>query len=163
MNDLLGRPIEGEIQHYTGTPPAQKDPQEFLNALDALLNVEGVESVRWDQYTPYFNDGEACVFNANSPSVSFAGVTTTDDYDEETNFFDEYGLFEYDDPYGKSFSKHFIEIAGVDTKAVYEKLKDLESVLRSGEHDVVLNEKFGDPAQVTATKAGFEVEYYEHE
>lgn len=29
-------------------------------------------SVKWDQYTPYFNDGDACVFRVHEPEASGA-------------------------------------------------------------------------------------------
>ncbi len=28
-----------------------------------------LEAVRWTQYTPYFNDGEPCVFGVNEPYI----------------------------------------------------------------------------------------------
>lgn len=35
-------------------------------ALDDVLKT-GISKIRWTQYTPYFNDGEACVFRVNDP------------------------------------------------------------------------------------------------
>jgi hypothetical protein len=70
---LAGRPIEGEIT--TGYEAKEQHPEsEFTEALDKLLGMEGVESVRWTQYTPYFNDGEPCVFGANDCYVKLAGA-----------------------------------------------------------------------------------------
>lgn len=163
MNDLMGRPIEGEISHYTGDPPVQHDPQEFLDALDVVLDIEGVEAVRWNQYTPYFNDGEACVFNVYGSEVRIVG----DDEDDEDaddwegeRFRDSYSLYRYGVDYR---DKIFGKIAGFPAEPIFNALAALEKVLESGAHDIILSKKFGDPAQVTATKAGFSVEYYDHE
>jgi hypothetical protein len=35
-------------------------------ALDNVLKI-GISKIKWRQYTPYFNDGEACVFNVHEP------------------------------------------------------------------------------------------------
>lgn len=164
MNDFNGRNISGEISHSTSGPVDQADPQVLLDALDALLDTPGVEAVRWEQYTPYFNDGEACVFNVYSPTVKLTNAKALDDYDEETEFFTEYDLFSYEDVRSRTnFNKVYSEIDGIDTEIVYKALEVFGAVLESGKHDVILNKKFGDPAQVTATKNEFSVEYYEHD
>lgn len=159
MSDFEGRPIEGEVNHYTGELPPQKDPQEFLDALDNLLEVPGVEAVRWQQYTPYFNDGEACEFRIYSAEVKLEGLDEGGDYDD--GWREEYGFYDYSK--GDYSNRELIEVPGVDVSDVKEALGAFERVLESGEHYVVLNKKFGDPAQVTATTAGFNVEYYDHE
>ncbi len=51
----------------------------------------GIDFVTWTQYTPYFNDGDACVFNAHvhdmglgwpdGPSVEFPGDIEEDPYE----------------------------------------------------------------------------------
>lgn len=41
-------------------------------ALVSLI-VDDVEAIRWEQYTPYFNDGDACIFVVSEPRVRFKG------------------------------------------------------------------------------------------
>jgi len=73
MTDLtINRPIEGDINVRTRSQKEQGTAAEFLAALDTILNVEGVEAVKWDQYTPYFNDGEPCEFSVYDYSVKYA-------------------------------------------------------------------------------------------
>ncbi len=152
MNTILGRPIQGEIGHFSGALPKQANPQEFLDALDALLAIDEVAGVRWEQYTPYFNDGEACVFWANGPRVKLS----FDDRDE-----DEIEDSDYGDEYHDAYSLSDIDVLAVG--GIYQALRRFEGLLTNGSHYVIMSEKFGDPATVTATPAGFEVEFYEHD
>lgn len=135
LKEAFGRPIEGEVPRYTEGMPEQDDPARFLEALDELLNAEGVTGVVWHQYTPYFNDGDACTFG-----VYGGGVLLADSED--------------DDP---------VEVYSLDDGPIKNALRAFERVLESGQHYAVLSEKFGDPAEVKATKEGFAVEFYDHD
>jgi hypothetical protein len=53
----------------------KKAKKEFVGVISAQFgtelaklasSVEGLEEIRWTQYTPYFNDGEACTFRIGS-------------------------------------------------------------------------------------------------
>jgi hypothetical protein len=159
-DEFGGKKINGEINRYTDGPSEQDDPQVFLDALDRLLATPGVEAVRWQQYTPYFNDGEACTFRIYGAMVKIAGDDeSVGDY--EDGYRDSYNLYEFGP--GGYKDKQYIKIGDVDGRQVYDKLTDFESVLESGAHFVVLNQKFGDPSEVTATKDGFQVEFYSHD
>lgn len=153
------RPINGDVSHYADEPKQQDDPQVLLDALDKLLAVPGVESVRWTQYTPYFDDGEACVFHPYDAYVKVAG--SDDEGESGDGYLGEYDLFDYTNGYDSP--KVFGEFGGHPGEPIYAALKEFEDVLTNGRHYVVLSQKFGDPAEVTATTAGFDVEYYEHD
>jgi hypothetical protein len=173
VNEVFGRPIKGDINHYTGSLPTQADPKLLIDALDTLLAHPKVTKVRWTQYTPYFNDGEACEFSTHGAEVSLGIISDeegeTDEgrwYDEGTEIFlgtydlytyktDEQGLVGYDT------SKVYL-VNGIETEDVAVALATFEAALNSS-HYVWLNETFGDPAEITATSEGFEVEHYEHE
>ena len=165
MNDLNGRVIEGQVNRFTDPLPPQDDPQRLLDALDAALNIPGVEAVMWTQYTPSWNDGDACVFGVRGASVKIAGdeedLSDTDEYDdsETQGFRDTYSLYDYGP--GGYTDKKFHVIGETDCGLVYDALIELERTLESGRHDAVLSEKFGDPAAVIATKDGFKIEDYE--
>lgn len=55
----------------------------FASLFAAYPDVEGV---RWTQYTPYFNDGEPCVFSVNSPDILLVGGDP-DEEDEEGGWY----------------------------------------------------------------------------
>lgn len=133
VQEAFGRPITGDIPRYSEGMSEQDDPQKFLDALDTLLNIEGVFAVRWREYTPYFNDGDPCTFSAYVDGVIM-----------------EEG--------GDSIELYSLEDGPIKTA-----LRTFEKVVESGRHHAMLNSTFGDPAEVTATKAGFEVEFYDHE
>lgn len=185
----LGRPISGEVRATSTTIYEQGTPAEFLAALDAVLAVEGVESVVWDQYVPYFNDGEACEFGWGeirvTLSAEFAG-------EEEEDFEGDYGtgrtaweLHSYGDLAGKrpgdgsyqiygtpgyaaerawsnvyySEANQINEVNGHDTTAIKEAL----DALNLNRFEDIIRANFGDHASVTATREGFAVEDYEHD
>jgi len=91
------------------------------------------EAVRWTQYTPYFNDGDACVFGVNEFTYKKVGDSEGGDY--EDGFHDSYGK---DRP---------------------EFMKTKLGAIPSD----VLEAVFGDHVQITATRDGFAVEEYEHD
>lgn len=161
-----GRPVEGEINRYTDGIKEQDDPKLFIEALDTLLAVPGVEAVRWNQYTPYFNDGEACVFSIYSAYVKVSGDEDEEAGDYGDGYRSTYDLYDYDHSKSGSYEDRqvFGTVGGYPAKMIHDALKAFESVLENGRHYVILNQKFGDPAQVTANRDGsFTVEFYEHD
>lgn len=59
--NFLGIPIEGDINR--GEDRVDQKPLEELSPLmQAVLDDPGVARFGWRQYTPYFNDGDPCVF-----------------------------------------------------------------------------------------------------
>jgi len=102
-----------------------------------------VDAVRWSQYTPHFNDGDACVFSR--------------------------GRFKL----RGSFAEHLISAAEVDEEGFYpgwdhssktelsvavQKLNDVFAGT-----DIVFEAAFGDGVQVIATREAFLVENYDHD
>ena len=174
---LLGRPIEGyKREAYV---PAEQEPiEDFVEALDKLLDTDGVKAVRWSQYTPHFSDGDACIFSANEAHVALSFVNPGDlpddeeliDYDEDEDFdhfLDDYSLYDYALPYGhedryEEKNKVF-QVKGRDTKEIHDNLVALSRRLESGTHDRDLQEYFGDHCVVVATKKGFSIDEYSHD
>src|SRR5687768_12752869 len=107
LNEAFGRPVEGEIPRYSEGMPEQDDPVLFLEALDNLLNTEGVEAVIWHQYTPYFNDGDPCTFSVYGEGVFLTGS-------------------EDDDP---------VSLYSLDSGPVKNAYKAFERILESGRHN----------------------------
>jgi hypothetical protein len=104
-----------------------------------------IKAIRWDQYTPYFNDGDSCEFGVHSFDACFED-TVEEDAEREVN-----GMtFEY---LGYGFKER-----GRHPKAS-EAIKDLE---RAIPEDVMLA-VFGDHAEIVATREGFDVLEYSHD
>jgi hypothetical protein len=156
MSTVLGRPVTGEITTYRENRVAQKPGKELLPLLDAILTLENVEAVRWTQYTPYFNDGEACLFGTGEVTVKLVDGDDTAG-DEEDGYISTYEMFNdsrlgrYNDP--STVNPGFEDLYSA-----------VQALTREFEHfEDFLLEAFGDHAQVTATTEGFDVAFYEHD
>ena len=102
-----------------------------------------VKAVTWTQYTPYFNDGDACNFFVNDFEID-------DEYeDDEDCDEDEYEDDEDDDQ----------EAVGSSFTDAYKAL----SILQSSIPDDVLLNVFGDHMGVTATRDGFNSYSIDHD
>lgn len=159
-NTLAGRPINGDIQHYGSSPTEQKPIEEFLAALDAVFAFPEVQSIKWQQYTPYFNDGDACEFSIYEPRVQVEGVAE-DDGDYEDGY-----ITAWDIKWGNVIGpgEHNKEVRYPQVSAeLGAAMQAFSDAAEGGAHEADLRKAFGDPAEVTATREGFDVEYYEHD
>ena len=151
---VLGRPVTGEISYYARRDRCEQWPAEkFLELLDAVLDCPNVEAVRWYQYTPYFNDGDACIFHTGECYVKLVdGDPEAGDY--EDGFVGSYELADWDRKLRKYTPKPGLE-------QLYPAFDELADSLDHFEE--FLHDSFGDPAEVTATTDGFSVEFYDHD
>lgn len=158
-NNFFGCAIKGEISRYSEGMKEQHDPVILLNELVKLLNMPGVMQVRWEQYTPYFNDGDPCTFSTSDAQIKLEGMDETAG-DWENGFLNAWDLT-------SDYHKKDVENYKGDLKEVSEQLKEFSGVLCGGHHNAVLNQKFGDPAAVIAYvnegEVEFSVEFYEHD
>lgn len=97
-------------------------------------------ALRWRQYTPHFNDGDACTFSVND--ITFKLVDSPEDAGDYSDGFE--------DRYGRREDEVF--------KATSEGVRALEKI-----DDEIFQIAFGDHVKVTATREGFEVDEYEHD
>lgn len=110
------------------------------------------EAVRWRQYTPYFNDGEACTFSIREAYVRMEGINLdngdyNDSFDNYSSYYADKG--EYDD-----LSQEQI--------AAWRKAGDEADELVGCDKDL-FQMTFGDHVKVTATRDGFEIDEYDHD
>lgn len=101
-----------------------------------------IGALKWTQYTPHFNDGEACEFRVNNDFDVLLGkyVPAGDDSDDDE-------------------SDEFVEIYDVNDGPTKKAICSLE---RAVNEDVFLS-AFGDHARVIATPEGFHVTEYSHD
>lgn len=142
----INRPITGDVSQRSRRVVEQGTVEEFLEQLDALLDIDNVEAVRWRQYTPSFNDGDPCEFTLGEVGVRVTGGEE-DGGDYEDGFYTAYELC--DDEYAPYGVSNTAEIGEVLRHFVLDRF------------ELIAESNFGDPAEVTATKDGFEVEYYD--
>jgi hypothetical protein len=126
---------------------ADEGKKFFTDASRTLfLKNPGIQSFGWKQYTPYFNDGDECVFGVHSDesSVSVNGV---EGYDVEIGV-----QFDYNnrDPYNK---------AKAEKLANHILVAELLSTFEEGD----MKTFFGDHVEVTVNRDGeIFVDSYEH-
>lgn len=136
---------------------AAKDLKQVLQ--DFIVENPSIELIKWNQYIPYFNDGDACEFQLGEiyfiPKIKIG--------DDEFDVEDENSLYENQVSFGE-YDKEAADKArakqGVDSKTV-ENCKELNSLLNDMEDS--LRELFGEHSTVSVTAEGVEVDEYEHD
>lgn len=93
-------------------------------------------AIQWRQYTPYFNDGEACYFGVCEPSIR----TTTSD-----GFID---LWDQSDSIGST---------------LYADVQKLSGIIQSSSMESVLKAVFGDHSEITVCPDRITVETCDHD
>lgn len=118
--------------------------------VDFFRNNPEVKAVRWTQYTPYFNDGEACEFGVHAADFAVPRSSLA----EDPSYADEYEDAE-DHVWMETGSSH----------TTYGKFW-APFMKEAGER--ILEGVFGDHVRIIATPSGkskvkFEVEDYSHD
>lgn len=106
-----------------------------------------VKCITWTQYTPYFADGDPCVFGVNDFYVSLTSTDVSEAYDDE-NFHTVYNYNGCKIPEGFS-------------NQLWADLAEFTKVLSNSGDD--LQAAFGDHVQVIVIQTGVDVEEYEHD
>jgi len=112
-----------------------------------------VEAIRWEQYAPHFNDGDACEFSAHEPSYKFVGKDDIG-YNED-GWVDGWSL--------QSDADYAIRQRAED--GIPESIRPSCALLFEGLQaaEQAMKVVFGDDSQVTATREGFEIEEFDHD
>ncbi len=110
--------------------------QEFMKAHPS------VKALGWAQYTPYFNDGDPCVFHLHGLHAS-----AKDEREDEL--------------YGEGWHEIYGDPEEGFTPEAWSALKDLEKTL--GDLEDELEAVFGDHVRVIVTAEGVDVEEYNHD
>jgi hypothetical protein len=109
----------------------------FANELKTLFDSHPeLVAVRWNQYTPYFNDGNTCEFGVGG--LAYKTTSTPEDAGDLEDGFD----------YAWGNESPLLVSLGE---------------FRKGFIDEVLLAAFGDHVEITATRDGIEVEEYSHD
>ena len=116
--------------------------KQFQNELKTIFKevfetYPNVKKMAWTQYTPYFNDGDACIFSVYDIYVC------DETCDPEDNFYD------------------WLDISWGDGKNKYPMITEIQKMMSQSEDILLL--LFGDHAKITVTPEGIDVEEYEHD
>ena len=137
----------------------QIEAQSLLKDLakEFFQNYPEIKLISWTQYTPYFNDGDTCVFRVNDVYFSNAegnevdNITAWGEYEGKTE-----GIFS-STMWGMKYEKITLPEA---TSAACE---DVSSIINSSEMRDVLQEMFGDHVSIQLTANGFNVSEFDHD
>lgn len=138
----------------------EKSKEQFTIAAKEVFEAHpALEKFSWHQYTPYFNDGDECVFSADVDESSI-GVNG-EDYD--SNIFREV-LVDYGDydNVTRSYPKKSETKNDLFRKDLFEARKLIAEFLGNVDEST-LKDLFGDHVEVTVSRTGTEVEEYEHD
>ena len=134
--------------------------QDVIGAIERLIKQNPyIESVRWTQYTPHYNDGEECVFSVND--IEFLFSNKAKNYLQKSWRVEEYiPLWQIND-----LIKDSADIINSDNieniQSIIFKMDEMHDKLKNMEEQLL--EIFGDHARVAVHKDGIEVIQYEHD
>lgn len=111
-----------------------------------------VKAIIWNQYTPYFNDGEECVFSVNDPTYTNAEGEDLDDISS-------WGEYEGEKDDIWTWEGWGSAPEGIDIKP----LQEFSAIVCSEAMTDVMRAMFGDHVTIRATKDGFSVDEYDHD
>lgn len=146
---------------------AQKELSESFKQVFEL--VPDLLTIKWTQYTPYFNDGEECIFEVHDPifmtRTHLETLKKDHNMDEEDvldcMISDEFGLCFWWSP-DSEYARRDREESGLSFDE-YNALMSLSKTITSQSLRPVLQVMFGEHAIVVATKDGIESEEYDHD
>lgn len=145
MMDDLKRQKDATAKHF-----AEKLKDLFQEFFEANPKID---AVRWEQYTPYFNDGDPCTFRVCEPNLRFVnGVLTEEEAENLSDYGDGFvwSLYGVKDEVRKAELEKILNGAAELTKILSEAEEFLEAV-------------YGDHVQITVTREGIKVEDYSHD
>lgn len=148
LDKLIEDYSEAKKQFTTAAQGAFKEyVKEFFDA-----NPE-IKVIKWTQYTPYFNDGDECVFSvhdvvfsnaADADNVSHWGDLKDDENKDEFAFQGTWGV-----PKELEHKKHIFD--------------DINGTICSSDMNDIMRGMFGDHVVVTCTREGIAVDECEHD
>jgi len=150
------------------TSQLKKDFAPMLQPLFEKSNGK-ITSIGWTQYTPYFMDGDECVFSTNF-DIDYGLRINGETLEESENVFGSslYALKKYGtDDYESWISKYPEDKIKEETResdlALYSLITEFQELLISIE-DEFYRDLFGDHVEVTVKADGtVETEEYDHD
>ena len=131
----------------------------FEGAKQVIDSCPDLESVSWNQYTPYFNDGDTCVFSANTDYLRVNGEYAEDDDSLNPTIVEVYGTWNRT----KQIYEGRVEKPNPNyNKSLSEAVDKMTEFLGVFDDDFYKSQ-FGDHVTVTITANGVDTEDYDHD
>ena len=136
--------------------------ESFKQSMEQLCKdlfevVPSIKCISWTQYTPYFADGDECIFSLNT--FNFYNFVPEDlGYDaEDVEYEEDQWGFSMATYYDNKYSKKKTKVTQED----FNVLKKFFDIMNANED--FLKEVIGDHVQVILTSEEMKVEEYEHD
>jgi hypothetical protein len=179
---FLGMTIEGDII-LADKKPDQLPIESLAPLIQTVLDRPLVTGIRWTQYTPYYNDGDPCIFGVNECALGLLAdeydEDDEDDDEDDEDYEPEYDegnryFYDYQDIYHKLVGTHNDKYDRETRKwhvhpdspepGLWEAHRDLNQAIQSGAYDNALFGLFGDHAIVRIRKgSNIVVTEYSHD
>lgn len=157
--NFLGIPIDGDITKPDRRVP-QRPVEDFAPILQAVLDDPTVSEFGWRQYTPYFNDGDPCVFRPSDIWVR----TTADANVEDLFELELHGHPSLGTERWNGARRQYEQVERTpEQQATAERCRALNDAVAGGAFNDVLLDAFGDHAEITVRRGGIKVDFYEHD
>lgn len=154
LSDLIA-----EFEHHNSVL-RQRMQDSFKDVIKNVFDrCPDLQRIVWSQYSPYFNDGEECVFSVYPPTF-----TNYKNSDEDLHLI--WGSLDGDDlddgvwAYGKNCYHDLEKNTPEEYKDIFNEVS--EAMQRDAMEDV-MRAMFGNHVYVVATREGFTVEDYSHD
>lgn len=124
--------------------------KEFNNSIKEIFRlVPRLKCFAWNQYSPYFNDGDECVFSVKQVNaLSFVPEYASYSYEIEDE--NDFIIGEYD-----GANEEFL--SNEERNAIQEVIEFIES------NDDLMENLYGNHVSVILTVDGAKVEHFEHD
>ena len=118
-----------------------------------------LESFGWSQYTPYFNDGDTCIFSVNTDYIS-----VNDECVDEAKWSSEVNVLNWGN-WNRELKVYEGRVE--EPNPNYDPVltaasNEITNFLGNFDNDFYLS-KFGDHAEITVTKSGVDISDYDHD
>lgn len=129
-----------------------------------------LEKIAWTQYSPFFNDGDECVFSVHDLHFKRTGEVVEEDEEDYYDIYemkDVYDLSEWIDsfiePQDENRWKNRIQYVAPENEQLFTDLVNLNEVICSPEGCDIMYDMFGNHAQVIIYRDRIEVDEYSHD
>lgn len=149
--------------------------KKFVEKISSSLNEafreffervgDSITCIAWHQMTPYFNDGEECVFRvgdvyfSNVPLDEIDNITDYGEYDGESTAVFSVGIRDI------KRNEHGYRVTtplGL-SQDVIDACIDIEEVISHRDMEEILQDVYGDHVVIRVTKSGINISEFDHD
>ncbi len=164
--------LEAELQKKREELAENLRPKFGEAFAEFFSRYPGLEEITFTAYTPYFNDGDECVYGVNEAELTAYGIDELSSYDggraNEVLKFRQTGQTAKSEAELRRYGgDQYFDLAEADLASLVDLLTNdfpkINEIITSTVPEEVMKAMFGDHSRVTITRDGVEAEEYEHE